>query len=110
MATSPEFTDYVLDQLEAVGPIETKRMFGGVLLRVDNQQLGVILLDVLYLKAIDASLHERLAALGSEQFTYERKDRNTPMVIKNWWSVPEEVLEDREQLLDFAVEVMRQDR
>ena len=51
MATSPEFTDYVLDQLSSLGVIQTSRMFGGVLLKVDNKQLGVIIAETLYFKA-----------------------------------------------------------
>jgi TfoX/Sxy family transcriptional regulator of competence genes len=108
MATSPEFTDYVLDQLASVGLILTSNMFGGVLLKVDNKQLGVIIADTLYFKAKEPELQQRFMQMESEQFEYLRKDQAEPVVIQNWWSVPEEVLEDREELVGLAYEVLLQ--
>ncbi len=29
MTMSPEFRDYLLDQLESLGPVQARRMFGG---------------------------------------------------------------------------------
>lgn len=108
MSTSLEFTDYVLDQLAAVGVIHTSRMFGGVLLKVENKQLGIIINDILYFKVKEVELQEKFSAMDSLQFEYERSDRDHPVVIAKWWSVPEEVLEDREQLVALAYEVLLQ--
>lgn len=108
MTTSNEFTDYVLDQLSSVGVIQTSRMFGGVLLKVNNKQLGVIIMDTLYFKVKEPELLEKFKSLDSEQFTYSRKDREEPVIIKNWWSVPEEFLENSEQLNSLAYEVLLQ--
>jgi TfoX/Sxy family transcriptional regulator of competence genes len=83
-------------------------MFGGVLLKVDNKQLGVIIGDVLYFKAKEPELQQKFMDLDSEQFEYDRKDRDEPAVIKTWWSVPEEVLEDKKQLVALAYEVLLQ--
>jgi TfoX/Sxy family transcriptional regulator of competence genes len=82
MSTSAEFTDYVLDQLSPVGVILTSRMFGGVLLKVSNKQLGVIIDDTLYFKAKEPELQERFKAMDAEQFCYIRKDKEEPVVIK----------------------------
>lgn len=108
MSTSPEFSDYVLDQLAAIGTVQTARMFGGVLLKVNNKQLGIIISDTLYFRVKESELQEKFKAMDSEQFEYERKDREGPTVIKNWWSVPEESLENREELLGLAHEVLLQ--
>ena len=108
MSTSPEFTDYVLDQLVSIGTIQTSKMFGGVLLKVNNKQLGVIIQDTLYFKVKEPELQEKFAAMDSEQFTYERKDHDEPVTIKNWWSVPEEYLENRDLLIGLAYEVLLQ--
>ena len=108
MSTSPEFTDYVLDQLAPIGVIQTSKMFGGVLLKVNNKQLGVILMDTVYFKVKEPELQERFKDMASEQFEYTRKDKEEPVVIKNWWSVPEEVLEDREALVGLAYDVLLQ--
>lgn len=108
MATTDEFTDYVLDQLASVGVIQTSRMFSGTVLKVDNKQLGVVLMDTLYFKVKEPELQQRFRAMDSERFEYDRKDREEPVVIKNWWSVPEEVLEDREAVVALAYEVLLQ--
>ena len=108
MATSPEFTDYILDQLESVGVIVTSKMFGGVLLKVDNKQLGVIIQDVLYFKVKEPELHLKFTQMESDPFEYDRKDREAPVRIRSWWSVPDDILEDREQLVALAYEVLLQ--
>jgi len=108
MSTSDEYIDYVLDQLAAVGVIQTSKMFGGVLLKVNNKQLGVIIRDTLYFRVKEPELQEKFEAMDSEQFEYTKKDSPEPVVIKNWWSVPPESLEDREELVGLAYEVLLQ--
>ena len=108
MSTSPEFTDYVLGQLSSVGLIQTSKMFGGVLLKVDNKQLGVIIMETLYFKVKEPELQKRFKEMDSEQFEYTRKDKAEPVVIKNWWSVPEESLENGEEIVALAHEVLLQ--
>ena len=108
MATSPEFTDYVLDQLSDVGVIQTSKMFSGVLLKIDNKQLGVIIDDTLYFKVKEPELHKKFTEMDSDPFEYDRKDREHPVRIRTWWSVPEEILEDRGELVALAYEVLLQ--
>ncbi len=36
MAVSPQFRDYVLDQLSVLRPLDTKRLFGGLSVRCDD--------------------------------------------------------------------------
>lgn len=108
MSTSAEFTDYVLDQLEAVGVIQTAKMFSGVLLKVNNKQLGIIIMDTLYFKVKEPELQKQFESMDSEQFSYQRKDREAPVVIKNWWSVPEELLESRDEIVALAHAVLLQ--
>lgn len=108
MRTSPEFLEYALDQLADIGTIQTTRMFGGVMLKVQNKQLGIILMGTLYFKVKEPELQEKFKAMDSEQFEYDRKDREGPTVIKNWWSVPEETLENRAELVGLAHEVLLQ--
>jgi len=108
MATSPEFTDYVIDQLSSVGVVLTSKMFGGVLLKIDNKQLGVIIDDTLYFKVKEPELHKKFTLMDSDPFEYDRKDRENPVRIRTWWSVPEEVLEDHRALAGLAYEVLLQ--
>jgi len=107
MHTSPEYIAYILDLLAPLGPIETTKMFSGVLLRVEGKQLGIIIDDVLYFKVINSEVQKRYESEGSVQFSYTRKDKKEPVVIKNWWSVPEDILENREEIIVLAEEALR---
>lgn len=108
MSTSEEFTNYVLDQLSPIGLVHTSKMFGGVLLKINHTQLGVIIEDVLYFNVKELELQTKLEDMGSEQFTYTRKDKKDPVVIRNWWSVPEETLEDKDEIVSLADTVLSQ--
>jgi DNA transformation protein len=107
MHTSPEYIAYILDLLAPLGQIETTKMFSGVLLRVEGKQLGIIIDDVLYFKVINSEVQKRYESEGSVQFSYTRKDKKEPVVIKNWWSVPEDILENREEIIVLAEEALR---
>jgi DNA transformation protein len=106
--TTHEFVEYALDQLAPIGVIHTSKMFGGVLLKVNNKQLGVIMMDTLYFKVKEPELQKKFHSMDSEQFEYSKKDSEEPIVVKNWWSVPEEALEDKKVLIGLAHEVLLQ--
>ena len=108
MSASKEFVEYVLDLLEPIPEISTSRMFGGVLLKVKDKQLGVLFGETLYFKITDAKLQERYKSEGSEQFTYVRKDKKNPVIIKNWWKVPDNAMDDSERIVELAEEVLEQ--
>jgi len=108
MSSNDEYTEYVLDQLSQLGIIHTSRMFGGTLLKVNNKQLGVVLMDTLYFKVKEPELLNKFQEFDSEQFAYNRKGADVPVVVKHWWSVPEEMLESKEKLVGLAYEVLLQ--
>lgn len=108
MAVSHEYTEYILDLLSSLEQLETSRMFSGVLLKVGGRQLGILFAETLYFKVIDPILQEKYRESGSVQFSYTRRDKVRPVVIKNWWSVPESALDNREELVSLAREVLEQ--
>ena len=109
MTASKEFVEYVLELLEPLGEdVKTARMFGGALLKVGDKQLGVLFGDTVYFKVKDSALQERYKSEGSRQFTYTRKDKKDPVVIKNWWSVPESAMDNSEEMSRLAEEVLDQ--
>lgn len=109
MATSQEYIEHITDMLSPVGFIEHSRMFGGALLKVEGKQLGVILLDTLYFKVVDPELQEKWKAMGSSQFIYTRKDKTKPVVIQNWWQVPDAYMDDEQGLVELAEVVLEQE-
>lgn len=108
MKASEEFVEYVLELLEPIGDIRVSRMFSGVLLSVEDRQLGVLLGDTLYFKVTDKELQERYKNEGSKQFSYTRKDKKDPIVIKNWWSVPDSAMDNSDEMVELAEEILAQ--
>lgn len=108
MSASRDFVEYVLELLEPLGDVKTSRMFGGVLLKAEGKQLGVLFGDTVYFKIKERALQERYKEGGSKQFTYTRKDKKDPVVIKNWWSAPESAMDSSEEMVRLAEEVLDQ--
>lgn len=68
MATSPEYTQYILEQLSQIEPIQHKKMFGGVGLFIEEGMFALISSeDVLYFKADDQNRSD-YEATGMAQF------------------------------------------
>ena len=100
MTMSPDFRDYLLDQLAPLGGVEAKRMFGGGGLYLDGAMFGLVADDVLYLKADDgnrADFEDR----GMVPFTYTNKARKKPVQM-SYYETPDDVLEDPEALSAWA--------
>ena len=104
---SEEFLEYVLDMLSPLGKVTASRMFSGVLLKVEGAQLGILFAETLYFKVTDATLQEEYRKNGSTQFSYTRKDKKDPIVINNWWSVPDEAMDNGKLLVSLAREVLQ---
>ena len=108
MTISQEYTEYILDLLSPLNHVETSRMFSGVLLKVGGRQLGILFAETVYFKVTEPVLQEKYRERGSVQFSYARRDKVEPVVIKNWWSVPESALDNQEELVSLAREVLDQ--
>ncbi|MCB1875699.1 MAG: TfoX/Sxy family protein [Chromatiales bacterium] len=93
-----EFTRYLLDQLQAIGPVSGRRMFGGYGFFLDGMMFALVADQTLYLKADDDS-RSRFEAEGLTQFVYERKGKPATM---SYYQAPPESLESRDILADWA--------
>lgn len=100
MTMSPDFRDYLLDQLAPLGGVEAKRMFGGGGLYLDGAMFGLVADDVLYLKADDGNRADFEDA-GMAPFTYTNKARKKPVQM-SYYETPDDVLEDPEALSAWA--------
>ena len=108
MAVSSEYLEYIVELLSPVGSLQTRRMFGGVLLVVEDKQLGIIIDEIVYFKVISPDLQGKYRETGSVQFSYARKDKNDPVIINNWWSIPDAAVDDGEEMVRLAREVLLQ--
>lgn len=98
MATSTEYAEWIVDQLSDFAEIETKRLFGGRAVLKDNLNFGLIFEDELYLKVDEQNLAS-FKQHDSQQFTY---DKGGKTIYVSFWTVPESIIEDREEFAIWA--------
>jgi DNA transformation protein len=88
--------EFVLDQLDGLGALECRGMFGGHGFYCDGLFFGILFEGRLYFKTDPAS-RKRYQALGMKPF------RPTPrQMLRTYYEVPATVLESTEQLRDWA--------
>jgi DNA transformation protein len=98
MAYSKGDDAFVLELLDALGPISNRPMFGCGALYCDGLLFGLVDDGVCYLRA-DDQLIDRFKAAGSTQFTYPSKDG--PMTL-GYWSLPDEAADDPDAAVEWA--------
>ncbi len=98
MAFTPDFLEFVLEQLNLVPGVVGRKMFGAVGLSARGRTFGILDDDVLYLKVDDTNRGDFEAA-GMEAFApYAEK----PEYKMGYYEVPIDVLEDRDTLAVWA--------
>ncbi|MGB0748665.1 MAG: TfoX/Sxy family protein [Magnetospiraceae bacterium] len=97
MTVSDEYKDYILDLLAPIGPIASRRMFGGMGLFSDGRMFALIANDVLFLKADDVN-RAAMESLGAIQFQ-PFADKPTMMP---YWEMDADIMEDPDRLCDLA--------
>ncbi|KPL17766.1 MAG: competence protein TfoX [candidate division Zixibacteria bacterium SM23_81] len=94
MPVSQSYRQYVLDQLQALGGVTARSMFGGAGLYRDGLIFGILANDTLYFKVDDSNLPDYKAADMGPFCPY-----GTAMP---YYQVPIAVLEDPETLRVWA--------
>ena len=100
MPVTDSFVQFVLEQLDPIGPMTPKRMFGGVGLYAGDLFFALLAGDVLYLKADDATRGAREGA-GARPFE-PYPNRPAGSGTMQYYSVPATILEDADQLIAWA--------
>jgi len=96
MPVSANYLSYVLDQLSALGAVHSRRMFGGIGVYSGELFFGLIDDDVVYFK-VDDSNRADYTSRGCEAFQpFEG------VVSMNYYRVPEEILEDADEVCAWA--------
>jgi DNA transformation protein and related proteins len=98
MAVSKDFLAYVLEQLQSLGQVTSRRMFGGVGLYADGLFFALLDDDTLYFK-VDDSNRADYQQRGSTPFV-PFPDRSE--VSMSYFNIPAEVLDDAEDLQHWA--------
>ncbi|MDH5432396.1 MAG: TfoX/Sxy family protein [Gammaproteobacteria bacterium] len=93
-----EFANYVVDLLQVIGPISSKRMFGGYGLFLDSLMFALIAENTLYLKADDVSKNNFIEN-GLGPFGYSKNGKRYDM---SYYQAPEEVFESMESMREWG--------
>jgi DNA transformation protein len=90
------FRDFVLDQLSGLGQVDCRRMFGSYGLYRGRVFFAIISKGRLYFKT-DTTTRREYERRGMAPFQPSAKQ-----TLKSYYEVPVEVVEDEEQLVDWA--------
>ena len=93
-----EFAAHVVDLMQPVGPVYSKRMFGGFGIFLEGLMFGLIADNVLYLKT-DRGNRRDFQDLGLKPFTYNKQGKAMQL---SYYQAPEEALEDVEVMREWA--------
>jgi DNA transformation protein len=98
MAVSPDFRDFVLEMLEAFGPVSFRPMFGGGgLYRTDLMFALITRSDVLYFRTDDQNTPDFIDAGMGPFVTNAEKKTTMP-----YHEVPADILEDTDEMCTWA--------
>lgn len=104
MTASAEYTEYVLELLEPIGPIQIGRFFGGVGISCGSVQFAMIMGNTLYF-AVDEDSRKKYLLAGMQPFSYMTKKGRVQ--VRKYFELPEEVLTHPKQLQLWASESVR---
>ena len=95
--------EFIRDLFAQFGPVTVRRMFSGAGVFRDGLMFGLIIRDVIYLKADDATVAE-FEREGCAPFTYTRGKAsvNPSQHALPYWRIPERLYDDPDELAVWA--------
>jgi DNA transformation protein len=99
MALSKDFEAFAVDLFSGLGPIRTKRMFGGAMAYAGDHAFALFDDDAIFIK-VDAETEATFEAEGCPRITYPTKDgRIMDMAYRR---LPEAAMDDPEEACRWA--------
>ncbi|NKB33998.1 MAG: transcriptional regulator [Pseudomonadales bacterium] len=93
-----EFAEYIVDLAQSIGPVYSKRMFGGFGIFLEGLMFGLIAENVFYIK-VDEESRGDFEELGLQPFTYEKQGKKMNL---GYLQAPEEAMESIEIMSEWA--------
>ena len=95
--------DFIRDLFAAFGPVTVRRMFSGAGIFAEGLMFGLIVRDIIYLKADDTSVSD-FEREGCKPFTYMRgkKSVSPSEHALPYWRLPERLYDDPDELAEWA--------
>ena len=102
-AAAPVDADFIRDLFVAFGPVMVRRMFSGAGIFADGVMFGLIVRDVIYLKADDSNRTD-FEREGCAAFTYTRgkKSGRPSEHALPYWRLPERLYDEPDELAVWA--------
>lgn len=104
LTASSEYTEYVLELLEPIGPVKISRFFGGVGISHGLVQFAMIMGNSLYF-VVNDNTRQKYEKVGMTAFSYTTKKGRVQ--VRKYFELPEEILTDTEQLRLWAGESLQ---
>ena len=98
MPKKSEFVEYLTGQLQPLGTVSARAMFGGWGFYLDGRMFALVAGDAFYIKADDAN-RAQFTSRGLEPFRYEMQGGAREMA---YFQPPAEALDDAEMLCAWA--------
>jgi DNA transformation protein and related proteins len=98
-AKSTEFAEHVVGALEPLGEISVSRFFGGQQIRVNGEQLAMVMHGELYFR-VKRDMQLELENAGGRPFSYST--RRGKVTVRRYFAAPAEWIENTDLLTDFA--------
>lgn len=93
-----EFASYVVDMLQTMGPVYSKKMFGGHGIFLEGLMFALIADNELFLKT-DAESEGDFRGRGLQPFTYNKKGK---LIKMSYYQAPEEAMEDSDIMNEWG--------
>ena len=91
--------DTIRELFVEFGPVDVRRMFGGVGVFVDERMIALVSRETIYLKA-DAETIPDFESEGLAPFSYATKDGERKLT--SYWRMPDRLYDDPEELARWA--------
>jgi DNA transformation protein and related proteins len=91
--------DHISELFAAFGRVALRNMFGGAGIYADGVMFGLMVDDVIYLKA-DADTFAAFEREGCGRFTYDTK--RGERALKSYWRMPDRLYDEPEELASWA--------
>lgn len=101
MSAREQYTEYILELLQPIYLLRTKRMFGGIGIWSDTAHFALIMGNCLYF-TVDEITRKKYALAGMSPFSYHTKKGR--ILVQSYFEVPEDILTHTQALKLWANE------
>ena len=105
MAVSAEEIDHALDLFAGLGPLTTRKMFGGLSIYCEGTIFAILMSDGRLLLKGQGPMQDRFEAMGLERWDYKRKDGSATHMP--YWFLPDSAQDDADEATALARQALQ---